>query len=130
MSTKLVQAIKDKLKNYFSYFLIFFAFILIVSLARNILKVNRASKKIEEAQVQVGELKKENEELKVKIESLKSEEYREKQLRDRLGLAKEGEIIVVLPDEEILRKLAPKREVEEDVLPDPNWKRWIHLFGF
>ena len=43
-------------------------------------------------------------------------------------MAKEGEIVVILPDEHILRKLAPDREIEEEVLPDPNWKKWMKLF--
>lgn len=128
MIEKLNQTIKNKLKQYLNYFLILLSFLLIISLARNIIRINRAGKKIDEAQVRVEELKKENEELKGKIESLKSEEYKEKQLRDKLGLAKEGEIVVVLPDEEVLRKLAPKRVIEEDVLPAPNWKRWYKLF--
>ncbi len=43
-------------------------------------------------------------------------------------MAKEGEIIIVLPDEEILGTLAPNLEEEEEALPDPNWKKWLKLF--
>jgi hypothetical protein len=41
---------------------------------------------------------------------------------------KEGEVIVVLPDEDILRKLAPLLPTEENTLPEPNWKKWEKLF--
>src|SRR3990170_4508136 len=67
--------------------------------------------------------------LEKKLEEVKSDDYIEKQIRDKLGLAKEGEIVVVLPPPEVVRKLAPKIEEQEDTLPDPNWKKWFHLFG-
>ena len=41
---------------------------------------------------------------------------------------KDGETIVVLPEEETLRKMAPRFEREEEVLPDPTWKKWVKLF--
>jgi hypothetical protein len=85
---------------------------------------------IEEAQEQVDKLKEENQRLEEKIKEVRNIEFVEKQLRDKLGLAKEGEIVIVLPEDEVLRKLAPKIEEEEEVLPDPNWKKWMQLFDF
>ena len=40
----------------------------------------------------------------IEFESELSDEFIEKQLRDKLGLAKKGEIILILPDEETLKK--------------------------
>ncbi len=128
MLEKIIDLAKDKLKGYLNYLILFIAILLIVSLVRNILRINRAGQEVSEAEERVERMKKENEELKARVESLKSEEYKEAQLRDKLGLTKEGEIILVLPDEETLRKLAPNRPEEEDTLPDPNWKKWFSLF--
>ena len=128
MFEKLIDSTKDKLKKYLNYILLFLAFLFIVSLIRNILRINRANKEILRAEERVDEAIAENNELKVKVEELRSPEFQEVQLRDKLDLAKEGEIVVVLPDEEVLRKLAPKRIEEENILPDPNWKRWMNLF--
>lgn len=125
---KIAERLKERLKAYSNYLLIFVLVLLTASFIRNIVKVSRAEKKIEEAQERVEKLKEENQELSQKLESVKSQEYIEKQLRDKLGLAKEEETVVVLPDDEVLRKLAPKLEEEEDVLPDPNWKKWVKLF--
>ena len=97
---------------------------------RNVLRIRNVNDTIAEEEAVVADLRKENEELKKELQILGSEEYKERQLRDKLGLAKEGELIVVLPDDETLRKLAPKILEEEDSLPDPNWKKWMHLFGF
>ncbi len=86
--------------------------------------------KIEKEKEKIEKLKQENEELQKNLEIVKSEEFIEKQLRDKLGMAKEGEIVVILPDAEEVKKFAPRIDEEEEVLPDPNWKKWIHLFGF
>ncbi len=37
-------------------------------------------------------------------------------------------IVVVLPDTATLEKLAPEVPVEQETLPDPNWKKWWNLF--
>ncbi|MFZ5932698.1 MAG: FtsB family cell division protein [Patescibacteria group bacterium] len=115
-------------KNLLTYFLLFLGLVFLISLVRNISRVLEARKRIGRAESRVEKLKEENEEIKRKLAEVKGEEFIEKQLRDRLGLAKEGEIVVVLPDEEILRKIAPPVPEEEDTLPDPTWKKWLKLF--
>ncbi len=128
MFEKFIEKLKEKLRVYSNYLLIFIFLLMFVSLIRNILRVVESNKRIEKAQDQVERLKKENEELEEKLAVTKSEGYIEKQLRDKLGLAKEGEIVIVLPDEKILETLAPKLEEEEETLPDPNWKKWLKIF--
>ncbi|MBI4153373.1 septum formation initiator family protein [Candidatus Woesebacteria bacterium] len=119
---------KNKLKSYYIYLGLLLGLFFILSLARNVSKIAGAGKRIDKAESRVEKLRRENEEIKRKLAEVKGEEYIEKQLRDKLGLAKEGEIVVVLPDEEILRKIAPSVPEEEDVLPDPTWKKWLKLF--
>jgi cell division protein FtsB len=121
--------IKAKIKKYINYLLILFVFLTLLGLARSINKARQVREMIKEKQEKVDKLNKENEEFKKRLKEVTSDEYIEKQLRDSLGLAKEGEIVVVLPDKETLKALAPHIEEEEDSLPDPNWKRWVHLFG-
>jgi len=125
-----LESIKNKVERYSGFFLIFLSLILLLSLARNVLKIRKSEQKIRQAEEGVAKLKMENEELQQKLGETTQAEYVEKQLRDKLGLAREGEIVVVLPDDETLRKLAPKPVEEEETLPDPNWKKWVHLFGF
>jgi cell division protein FtsB len=128
MFEKFIEKLKEKLRVYSNYLLIFIFLLMFASLIRNILRVVESNKRIEKAQDQVEKLKKENEELEEKLAVTKSEGYIEKQLRDKLGLAKEGEIVIVLPDEKILETLAPSLEEEEETLPDPNWKKWLKMF--
>ncbi|MBN1169382.1 septum formation initiator family protein [Candidatus Woesebacteria bacterium] len=117
-----------KLGDYSKILLVLMVIFFSISLYRNYSKVKSSSERIEAARERVEQLKRENDTLKQDLKEKESEEFIEKELRDKLNLAKEGEIIVVLPDEEILRKLAPEREDEEEYLPDPNWKKWLKIF--
>ena len=120
--------LKDRFAKYSNYLIVFVAILLMVSLYRSISKIRLADEKIEETRGKVEKLERENQELESDLVFAESEEYLEKQLRDGLGYAKLEEIIVVLPDEELLRKLAPKLEQEEVELPKANWEKWAGLF--
>lgn len=125
---RLLTKIKSIFSPYMRYLFIIFFVLLTLSLARNVVRILKAGEKVEEAESRVEKLKKENEELKKRLDTVGSEEYIEKQLRDNLGLARQEEIVIVLPDEETLRALAPRTQSEQEVLPDANWKKWMNLF--
>ncbi len=125
---RFIEKFKEKLKKVYFVLTVILLLFFIFSIARNLPRVFEAKKRIDRALERVEKLKKENEEIQKKMAELKGEPYLEKQLRDKLGLAKEGEIVIVLPEAEILRKLAPPIPEEEDILPDPTWKKWLKLF--
>ncbi len=124
----IIEKLKRKLKTYSNYVLIGVFLLMLVSLGRNIVKIKTAKGRLKEIEERIEKLKLENEELGGKLDTFQSEEFIEKQLRDKLGLAKEKEMVIVLPDEETVKKFAPKVEEEEEILPDPNWKKWFQLF--
>lgn len=93
---------------------------LIVNLTRSIGDLLKAKDKIKEVEKGVTQLKQQNEELKKRLAEVQSPEYLEKIARDKLGLAKEGEVVVILPP----YQSAP--EVTEKNLP--NWQKWWKLF--
>lgn len=128
MFEKIITKIKVRLKAYSNIVFIAVSLLMLVSLTRNIVKVREAKDRLKEKEKYIEKTREENEELSRRVDTFKSEEYIEKQLRDKLGLAKEGEIIIVLPDEETISKFAPSDEKEEEILPDPNWKKWLNLF--
>jgi cell division protein FtsB len=107
------------------FLIIFFG----LSLVRSVSKVGDAKKRIENAKIKVEKLEAEQKSLEEELKKVQSDEYMQRQLRDKLGLAKEGEIVVILPDEEALKGLVPPIPEEEDVLPDPIFRRWAKLFG-
>jgi len=128
MTWQILKSIKNKLEKLSGYLLVFFVLTLSFSLARNVLRINKAKMRIYEVQENVGKLGEEKEKLEERLEIIEGDEFVEKQMRDKLGLAKEGEIVVILPKDEVLRKFAPNYENETETLPEPNWKRWLNLF--
>lgn len=122
----------EKLPNWMKKVLGYATWILIglltISTIRNINRVISIRDQVEKERQKVERMKIENIKLEEQIAQAQGSEYIEKQIRNKLGLVKSGEAIVVLPDQEIIRKLAPQKTVEEDTLPDPNWKKWLKLF--
>jgi cell division protein FtsB len=121
--------LKAKLKQFEFYLLGFLGLVLAVSLVRNLLKINQIRQRVAKNKERVEKFKNENRQMETKIGEVTSQEYLEKQLRDKLGLSKEGETIVILPDAETLRKLVPEIPQEEETLPEPPWQKWLRIFG-
>lgn len=100
----------------------------IVSVGRTTFDLLEKGKRIDEAEGKVEQLKKEQEQLLEAKEEVESDEFIEKEAREKLGLAKPGETVVVLPEEETLRRLAPKERVEEVTAQPQIWQRWVEMF--
>lgn len=120
----------NKIKDKVMTLLLLVAFVLfITSLTQTIMKIRKMNKEVASRENQLERLKKEEEELKKKYEEITSSEYMEKQLRNQLNLAKENEIILILPEDEILKKLVPS-DIEETAYDiRPNWRKWADIFG-
>jgi cell division protein FtsL len=125
---KVTENLKIKAKKLLGYAIWVFVVILLISTVRNINSVRNIQSQVDSEKLKVEKMKEENAQLQAQINQAQSSDYIEKQIRDELGLAKPGEAIVVLPDPDVIRKLAPVTPVEEDSLPDPNWVRWEKLF--
>lgn len=120
--------VKIREVNFKFYLLIFLCFVFGFSLFRSITKVKSAQRRIEAARAKVERLKQEQTALENELKKVQSSEFQERQLRDKLGLAKEGETVVVLPEAEALKGLVPQIPEEENILPKPIWQRWWDLF--
>lgn len=101
-----------------------------VSTVRSIRSLQKTNLRIAEAQMRVEALRKENDELAKRIEMVESDEFREFQIRNNLGMVREGEIVVVLPDAEIVKKFSPNIGSGADESNDPNWIKWMKFFHF
>ena len=120
----------DKLKKFYGLLVLILALILISSSLNSVSRIGKAGEKVKEVEETIDKLENENKDLEERLENIKSEAYVEKQLRDKLGLAKEGEVVLVLPEEDVVREFAPKVESEDDFLPESNLEKWARLFGF
>lgn len=102
--------------------------VLISSLIKTISRIRLGDQLIQKTNQKLSKIEKENKKLEEMASLVQSEEYMEKQFRDKLGLVKEGEIVLVLPEADILRKLAPVVPKDEEVPLKPNWRKWVDLF--
>ena len=83
----------------------------------------KVNKEVAALKVQVEELKKANKEYSDKILYYQSPSYREKIARERLGLQKEGEsVVVILPEER------PKETEQGPKDTSPNYLKWWNYF--
>lgn len=110
------------------YGLLVIAVFLSFSLVRNIASYAKANQALKKEEALITELEKEVSALEGQVKLVNTQDFVEKVARDKLGLAKEGEIVVVLPEDEVLARLSPQIPDSEDFLPEPNWKRWVKLF--
>lgn len=102
--------------------------LLSLSVARNLAKVVNIRGEVAKEREKVSKMEKINKDLENQIANTQGVDFVEKQIRNKLGLVKSGEALVILPDAEIVKKLAPVVDGQDDALPDPNWKKWEKLF--
>ena len=96
--------------------------ILIVSFSRGLYSLWKKKDIITQRQEALARLEKEQQELQKKLEQSQSPEFIEQIARDKLGMIKEGEKIVLVPKKENSVQKA------EDQTNLPNWKQWWKLF--
>ena len=98
---------------------------LIVNFSGKAFGLWRSGGKIEEKRRALAALEKENWELKRQKEEVESPRFIEQEAREKLGLGKAGEVVVVLPPIKTVPKedLASKNEVQ-------NWKKWWQFFVY
>lgn len=96
---------------------------LIVNFSRQTVRLWRSADVLKEKKDELAVLEKKNEELKDELKRIESPEFIEEAAREKLGLGKEGEVVVILPSGD----LAAQENYRMDKEP-PNWKKWWRLF--
>jgi len=112
-------------KRLIRYLILILGIYLVIVLSRELFNLLKKGERIEKMEEKIEGLKMKNQESKERLEYVKSEEFVEKEVRDKLNMAKEDEVIVVLPEGLELRDQQLEASSEEDW---PNWKRWLKLF--
>ena len=74
----------------------------------------------------VYELEIKNKELKAKLQEIQSPEFIEEMARNKLGLGKAGEVVVIIPEQKIKEILGATASAE--VVRLPNWLGWLRVF--
>ncbi len=105
---------------------------IIVTTSRNILTLWSARDRVIQAQNRLKDLQTQEQELTRQIAQVDNPAFVEREARDKLGMVKPGEVVLVLPQDEVnklaqslrdqyLKSAEPPPEV-------PTWQKWLKLF--
>lgn len=100
--------------------------VLSVLLARNIFTLLSVEDRKFDLLSKIRKVEEEREELVRRESEVNSPEFIEREARNRLGMARVGEVVVVLPPEDYLRSLVGPLD-EERIAEKPNWQKWLEL---
>ena len=112
-----------------AFFVLLISFILIINLSRDIWRLIKAGERLVQAEKKLEQVKEENQDLKKTKDFYQSDAFLEKQIRNKLQMAKPGEKIVVLPER--LQEGSGEEEVKEGEKVNEemaNWEKWLALF--
>lgn len=96
---------------------------LCVNAGRTIWELWKRKDVVNVRQEELSRIKQENRTLEVTLKDIQSETYLERIARDKLGMVKEGEIIIIMPE---AGNSLPAGEAGGQ--GSPNWKKWWGLF--
>lgn len=100
--------------------------ILVMFMTAKVLSQKRiVDREISKINAQMERVKQNNEELSSLIQYLNTSEYQEKEAREKLNLSKEGEFVVVLPQNS---KLSGAESEEPEHARPSNPKLWFNYF--
>ena len=102
-----------------------------VSLSKEVARRYEISKRTEKLKAEVSRLEQENTQLSQLIEYFQSESYREREARLKLGLEKEGETLIILPNvdsEETKAEAKESSQSSESQNVKPTQKWWNYFF--
>ncbi|MBI2600401.1 septum formation initiator family protein [Candidatus Daviesbacteria bacterium] len=100
--------------------------IIIANLIAQLFDATKSSDRLSQAAEELYKLEVKNKELKKRLQQVRSSEFIEEQARNKLGLGKKGETVVIIPEEKIQQVLGESRKNLEEKLP--NWLGWWKVF--
>lgn len=95
------------------------------NLIRQITDALRSSERLSLAAETVYKLEAKNRELKKKLTQIQSPEFIEQQARDKLGLSKNGETIVIITEDQLKQVMGASESAKVRL---PNWLGWWRVF--
>ena len=122
---QVVNRVNNKVykKDWIKATILIIAWVLIISLAKDLWQLKKGYGRIDEAKARLIEEEAKNKMLKDKLSFVMTEEYKEKIIREQLNMQKIGEVVAVLPKGDALT--LKNEETEEQ--STENWTKWWSL---
>ncbi len=105
--------------------IIIIVLIIAYNLVRQIVESVKSGDRLSESAEVVYKLEIKNKALKEKLAQIKSPEFLEEEIRNRLGFAKPGETVVIIPEEKLKLILGASSSAQ---IRYPNWLGWWKVF--
>ena len=96
------------------------------NLVGQILNTLKSGDRLTETETKLKELQSQNSQLKNRLAEVQTPDFVEQQARDSLGLAKDGETLVIIPEEKINLILEASKEAQ--IVRLPNLLGWWKVF--
>lgn len=96
------------------------------NLINQIMDAARSGERLSVAADAVYNLEVKNKELRKKLNEIQSPDFIEEQARNKLGLGKPGETVVIIPEDKLKLILGASESAQEVRLP--NWLGWLRVF--
>lgn len=97
----------------------------VYNLINQIIEATRSGERLSEAADAVYKLEVKNKQLKKKLSQIQSLQFLEAEIRNKLGMSKKGETVVVIPEEKLKSVMEASQAAEVRL---PNWLGWIRVF--
>lgn len=98
---------------------------IVYNLITQIISATKSGERLSQAADAVYKLEIKNKELKEKLSRIQSPQFIEEEIRNKLGLSKKWETVVVIPEEKIKSVLGASASAP---LRLPNWLGWLKVF--
>lgn len=105
--------------------IILISLIIAFNLITQTLEATKSGERLSQAAETVYKLQAKNEALKKRISQVQSLDFIEEEVRNKLGFAKIGETVVVIPEEKLKQVLGTSSSAQIRL---PNWLGWWKLF--
>ena len=102
----------------------------IITFSRDLLDLMSSRERIAKEQAEVAQLEGEQQELASELNQVMSDEFVEKEAREKLLLSKPGETVVLLPPDEHAGEKDSSQNSQDSEEKFANWEKWAQLFGF
>jgi cell division protein DivIC len=122
---------KNKKSLFLKLVLIFGVFILCYisyRLYHEIYRQNEIDQEIQALQDEINKLEQDNNNLQDLISYFQTDEFKEKEAKDKLNLVKKGEKVILIKEREVKRDKEVEEEKPEILVNRPNYYYWWHYF--
>jgi cell division protein FtsB len=109
------------------WIIILVSIFMIISLSRSVMDLWERRKILEVEQKRLTQLEQKHEELEQKLKMVQTPAFVEKEARDRLGMAKEGETVIIMGDSSLPQDTGKQTQLDTSSML-PYWKQWWRIF--